>query len=75
MLPVIASRAFPCLYYVISAKTAEVAVYFTDRGIEEPGERHDDGGGDPVGCAMDRDWQRNLTVWALAGLRPVMTGP
>ncbi len=28
-----------CLYYDISAKPAEVAVYFTDRGIEELGER------------------------------------
>jgi hypothetical protein len=27
------------LYYPISAKSAEAAVYFTDRGIEELGER------------------------------------
>ncbi len=32
-------RPSVCLYYSISAKPAEMAVYFTDRGIEELGER------------------------------------
>jgi len=30
---------FSCLYYLTSVKLAEVTVYFTDRGIEELGER------------------------------------
>jgi hypothetical protein len=33
------SESSLCLYYDISAKLAEVAMYFTDRGIEELGER------------------------------------
>jgi hypothetical protein len=44
---ILAGRARPgrtsepllCLYYAVSAKPAEVAVYFTDRGTEELDER------------------------------------